>query len=271
MRSPHRAGRPRSFRTLKAALAEQGLRHAGASSVTSEPFAEYAPRWIERYQGRNSGGIDDDTRAAYRDAIVRVAVPYFKRKPLGKIGPPQVRAYIAHLRDKRKLSASSIRKYVAPLRAMFAELVEDGALPSNPASVRIIGTPDRQPRRPKALPPKTVEALVAEMPVALRDLILLLALTGLRISEACGLQWRDVGHDERGHPVLRIERQFPQGALQAQAEDDGGLPHRRARRAARATSTQAPRELRRRQAQRADLRERRGHPLRRAQRASSAA
>src|SRR3954451_485245 len=106
VRSPHRAGRPRSFRTLRAALAEQGLRHAGAAGVTSEPFADYAPRWVDSYRGRNSGGIDEDTRAAYRDAIARLAVPYFKRRPLGKIGPPQVRAYIAHLRDKRGLSAA---------------------------------------------------------------------------------------------------------------------------------------------------------------------
>ena len=150
-------------------------------------------------------------------------MPHFKRKPLGKIGPPQMRAYVEHLRDKRKLSASSIRKYVAPLRAMFAELVEDGVLPTNPASVRIIGTPDRQPRRQTALSPKTIETLVAEMPVALRDLILLLALTGLRVSEACGLQWGDLTHDERGAPVLRIERQYRNGRYKPKTKTAAGF------------------------------------------------
>lgn len=118
VRSPKAKGRPSTFDTLKDALAEQGLRRGGAAHASTESFAPYALRWIDAYQGRNSGGIDEDTREAYRDALKRLAIPHFKRRPLAKIGKPEVKAYIAHLRDDRGLSVASIQKYLVPLRAM---------------------------------------------------------------------------------------------------------------------------------------------------------
>ncbi len=206
VRSPHRKGRPSTFSTLKAALAEQGLRRGGAASASSEPFADYAPRWIERYEGRNQQGLDESTRDAYRDAIVRLAVPYFKRKPLARIDRPMVKRYIAHLRDDKGLSTASIQKYVAAVKVMFRELVDDGLLPVDPTQVRIVGKASSKPRKPKMIAP-AVPAILAELSEAMRELFVLIAFTGLRIAEACGLQWRDLGHDENGRPVLTVERQ----------------------------------------------------------------
>lgn len=206
VRSPHRKGRPSTFKTLKAAVAEQGLRRGGAASASMETFADYAPSWVERYEGRNQQGLDDDTRAAYRDAIVRLAVPYFRRRPLARIDKPMVKGYIAHLRDDKGLSTASIQKYMAAVKVMFRELVDDGLLAVDPTQVRIVGRASSKPRKPKMIAP-AVPAILAELPDAMRELFVLVAFTGLRISEACGLQWRDLGHDEDGRPVLTVERQ----------------------------------------------------------------
>src|SRR5215217_440641 len=102
------------------------------------PFSDYARQWLDTYRGRTSRGLSETTRAGYRDAIERYAIPYFDRKRLGEIREPDVRRYVAHLED-HGLAAASIRAYVAPLKAMFATAVEDGALRANPAtSVRIV-------------------------------------------------------------------------------------------------------------------------------------
>lgn len=220
VRSPFRKGRDSTFRTLKEALHEQGLRRSGATSILTEPFCDYAPKWITTYRGRRAGGIDPDTRESYRDIIERIAVPYFKRKPIGKIAKPMVRDFIGHLFD-HGYSAATVRRFIAPLRAMFAELDEDGAISGNPATVRIV-SPELPQRRRKIIAPDAVQAIVAEIPAALVDMIMLLAMTGVRISEACGLQWGDLGHDEHGHPAVTIERQHRNGKYKPRPKTTAG-------------------------------------------------
>ena len=231
VRSPHRKGRPSTFATLKLALAEQGLRRGGAAAASMEPFADYATRWVEHYSGRQSS-FSEDSRASYRDALIRVAVPYFGRRPLARITPRDIRAFFDHMRDDLNLATATRGVYAAPLKILFVEAVLDGLLPSNPAAeVRIVGkskserAKDAKPeseRRPKALPPTLVAPLMAKLDQCKRDLVLVLAFTGLRISEACGLQWRDFGLDANGRPTLRIERQFSDGRYKPRAKTTAG-------------------------------------------------
>ncbi|MDP9399378.1 MAG: tyrosine-type recombinase/integrase [Actinomycetota bacterium] len=219
VRTPKMPGRPSSFRLLTEAVREQGKRRSGAASpMSSERFDEYARRWVESFQGRTSRGISPTTRADYRDALERFAIPFFGRRPLSKVTPPDVRGFVYELAEKHGLAPASVRKYLAPVRAMFAELVEDGKLPTNPASVRVIGQRERTPRQPKVLSPEQTQALLAEAPEAVGDLFYLLALTGLRISEALGLQWHDMDRDGDGQPVLHVRRQFYRGALREETK-----------------------------------------------------
>jgi|tagenome__1003787_1003787.scaffolds.fasta_scaffold20961832_3 integrase len=208
VRWPAMKGRPSSFRTLTEAQREQNLRRSKlVAPVSTEPFAEYAQRWLKAYTGRTSRPVSPETRESYEYAIgLAVKSEHLGRKPLGKIKPRDVRAFIHELRVQRKLKASSLRRYIAPLRAMFAELVEDDELPKNPASVRIITAAEKRPRKPKVLTPDQTRALVTALPEALRDLVWVLAFTGLRIGEAVALQWRDVDRDEEGKPILWVRR-----------------------------------------------------------------
>jgi integrase len=212
VRSPHRPGRPSTFDTITAARKEQARRRAGVKGAGMEPFEDYARLWIKRYQGRKTS-FDEDTRAAYADALERVAVPFFRRTPLGKITPQMVERFYVHMRDELNLSRASRRKYAAPLKILFTEAVRDGVLPSHPGlggpHHRACRSPSRQrrpchssQRRPRALPPQHVEPLMAELEQGKRDLLIVLAFTGLR--DLRGL--RPAG------ARLRARREGPPGA-----------------------------------------------------------
>lgn len=174
------------------------------------PFCDYAAQWLDTYRGRTARGLSDTTRAGYRDAIERLAVPFFDRKRLGEIRAPDVRRYIAHL-EAQGLAGASVRAYVAPLKALFATAVEDGALRANPtSSVRIVIRDEADDEPVRAMTREQLAAVLAAIPDEHRPFFELLAQTGVRISEAIGLQLGDVG-TANGRPVLRVRRQCYRG------------------------------------------------------------
>jgi integrase len=106
----------------------------------------------------------------------------------------------------RTVSPATVRRHYAPVRALFATAYEDGAIPRNPAQgVRVIVRDDR-PRVPMRLTPAQTTALLGKMPGDHADLAYLLAATGVRISEALGTTWANVGRDADGIPTLTIAR-----------------------------------------------------------------
>lgn len=196
--------RARSFRTLSEATRFKAQTVASDTQPTSrEPFTRYAARWIETYRGRTGRGISDTTRETYADTLTRAAVPYFGTARMDEIDPPMVRDYIAHL-ARKGLSPATVRRYLAPLRALLATAYEDGAIRTNPAAgVRVV-VADRRSTRRRRLTPEQTRALLAEMPPDHADLAYVLAATGVRISEALAARWGDLEQDNAGRPVLAV-------------------------------------------------------------------
>jgi integrase len=133
-------------------------------------------------------------------------IPHFRGFRLAEVEPPDVREFIARL-EAGGLRPSSIGSVLAPLKAMYATAVEDGAISVNPTrevrigAVRIEG--DQEPAR--AMTRAQLAQLLGAIPEQHRLLFELLAHSGLRISELAGLQWRDVVFGER--PRLQVRRQ----------------------------------------------------------------
>jgi integrase len=186
----------KSFRTLSEAARHKGKIDSGDTAPTSrEPFESYAARWIDSYTGRTARGLSDSTRASYRDAIERLAIPFFRTTPLERIDPPLLRKFIAHL-AKRGLAPASVRRMYAPVRALLGSAYDDGLIRINPAAgVRVI-VKDTLERKPMWLSTTQTKTLLAEMPAEHSDLCFFLAATGVRISEALGARWEDIGPDE---------------------------------------------------------------------------
>jgi Phage integrase, N-terminal SAM-like domain len=96
------------------------------------PFDQYAQAWVRSCQGRTQRGFDADTRAAYERALELYAIPHFRSMPLRDIERKDINDLITELQECG-LAAASISKYLAPVRALLADAVEEGDLQSNPA------------------------------------------------------------------------------------------------------------------------------------------
>lgn len=203
-----------SFRTLADAREAQGKRRqAGERRAHSKAsFDEYGATWLSGYSGRTSRGLSDSTRRDYRRSIETYAVPFFVGYRLAEIEPPDVRRFVQSL-ERRGIRASSIRKNVAPLKALFATAYEDGLIPSNPTQgVRIVGPGDEdRDRKPKALTREELRVVLAALPEPWRPFFTFLVQTGLRISEAIAVTWGDVDLGVRPH--VKVRRQIYKGEL----------------------------------------------------------
>lgn len=192
-------------RLLKAALTADVAR--GEYRVLSDlTFADYLPEWIGSYAGRTSRGFREQTRREYLRHLERHALPFFGPLKLAEIEPRDVKRFIGEL-IKLNLKSNTVRRRIAPLRALFATAVEEGLIRSNPAAgIRIprspADRPDDQEVR-KALTEAELARLLDELPQEWRLFFEFLAQTGLRFSEAKGLRWCDIDLEAKRLHVRR--------------------------------------------------------------------
>jgi integrase len=227
--------------TIDEALdARAKARLAGPSpAAVRGAFDEYARTWLAGYQGRTSRGFTEGSREGYRESLDLYAIPFFEGRRLkpGQIQRRHVKAFIAWLAAEptaaeraaktglhRPLAPRTIVKHLAPLKAMFADAVEDDDLPINPGNVRVNVTARALEHdddgEARAL---TDEQLAAVLAAPLeRDQLLIdtVAATGARFGEFCEWQGKDLATGPSG-PVLRVRRSFSDKARDADGKRVG--------------------------------------------------
>lgn len=174
---------------------------------------QYAPEWIERYQGRGRRGFRENTRDEYERVLRRWALQYFpERTRLTDISPSMVAGFVGWLCEQTKarptkeepdrrvpFSDSTVRNIVKPLRGCLATAVREGLIRSDPA--RDVDLPHRptvegsEQDDVRAMSRDELALLLSLFPGRWRLFFWFLAATGLRISEAIALQWRHVELD----------------------------------------------------------------------------
>jgi integrase len=189
----------------------------------------YATEWIGRYVGRRKGGFREATRDEYRRQLEQYVYPHFgDRVRLTEITPKKVAAFVGWLSTQTKpaptkadpdarvpLSDATIRNVMAPLRACLATARSEGLIRSNPASETVLPTRaviEDDDEDVKAMTRDELADVLALIDARHRTLFELLAVTGLRISEAIALQWCHLQLDG-STPSLRVRRGFVRGVM----------------------------------------------------------
>ena len=106
----------------------------------------------------------------------------------------QLRGFVA-AEHRRGLSPKSLQRRLSACRSFYAWLLRLGGIGANPAAA--IRAPKAPRKLPQVLDPDEAKALVevpTDAPLGLRDraLLELFYSSGLRLSELCGLCWRDL-------------------------------------------------------------------------------
>ncbi|TXI32166.1 MAG: tyrosine recombinase XerC, partial [Ottowia sp.] len=118
---------------------------------------------------------------------------------LVRLDAAQLREFVA-AEHRRGLAPKSLQRRLSACRSYYAWLLKNGHIPASP------GAGLRAPKAPRRLPQvldvdeavRLVE-VPTDVPLGLRDraLLELFYSSGLRLSELCGLRWRDL-HDDAG-------------------------------------------------------------------------
>jgi integrase/recombinase XerD len=145
-----------------------------------------------------------ERRSALTVAAYRQELRYFFRfedgSDIKSVNADQLAAYLAWRKDSGGLDSRSLAKAVSCLRSFFRFTMGEGMRPDNPAS--LLDSPKRRLKLPETMDRETVERLLGAMdtetPLGLRDRALfeLIYSSGLRISEAVGLNLRDIDFKE---------------------------------------------------------------------------
>jgi len=174
-------------RALAALVAEVS---AGKVTSSGETLGGLLQRWLDQ----KCEQLSPTTAREYRRLTRTLIEPALGSLPLRKVTTQRLDAFYAGLSRQRQLSASSVRQVHAVVRGALGQAVRWGWLPSNPAAT---ASPPKQ-RRHEVTPPAMADTRGLLAAADAHDsefgaLLRVLAATGARRGEVCGLRWSDLG------------------------------------------------------------------------------
>ncbi|KZY64712.1 MULTISPECIES: site-specific integrase [unclassified Oleiphilus] len=129
--------------------------------------------------------------SGYSSALKEHLIPRFGHMFLSELKPADIRHWIASL----SISNKRINNVLVPLRAVYAEALEDDLIAKNPLTkIKNLNVVTREP-----LPfnDNEIEAIYSQLEGNDLNLITFAFETGLRTSELIALQWQDIDFDNK--------------------------------------------------------------------------
>jgi integrase len=162
------------------------------------PARQTLDEYLTEWHAGHKGTVRASTAVSYAGHINLHISPLLGGIMVAKLRPADVRRLIAEL-HRKKLSPATIGRIVTTLRMALAQGVRERSLADNAAAGVALPRVEHEPVR--ALTEATATAIIdATANTFIGDLVVLLLGSGLRVGEALGLDWRDVGE---GFVVVR--------------------------------------------------------------------
>jgi integrase len=194
-------------------------------------FHAYAREWIGRYEGTGRHRIRASTRTEYKRQIEHYVVkcPHLPASlRLTEVTPVRVDRFGHWLREQTKpaptkenprrrlpLSDATVKRIMAPLQACLGSAVREGMIRSNPppeVKLPVRQAIEEDEEQVKAMTREQLDTLLNLVPSQWQVFFRFLAQTGLRISEASGLEWRHLQLNG-SHPRVKVRQALVKGDL----------------------------------------------------------
>jgi integrase len=205
-------GKPKSYRVFESRTEaeEYGRELRAAEAVAATPIEHsitVEDAWA-RYRTRAATTLRAGALETYAGSMKKHILPAIGEVPVAQLDSKRVRKLVDDL-ISAGLRPQTVRNAIGALRSSLAWLVEDGILPSNPASIQRgwLPTQSQQQAEPRSLTQMQLrEFLTASKGEPYETLILFLALTGCRIGEAMALRWPEVDLERKMARIVRSVR-----------------------------------------------------------------
>lgn len=183
---------------------------AGKITSTATTLDDLLRRWLDHIDGE----LSPTTLREYRRLVAKRIGPQLGSLRLSRVTAHRLDSYYASLRREEGLAPGSVRKIHAVLRGALGQAVRWGMIPSNPA---VNASPPRTARS-DVNPPQLDEAVrllraADEYSIELGTMLRVLAATGARRGEVCGLRWSDIDWRARTISIERSVASIPGGTM----------------------------------------------------------
>lgn len=185
------------------------LRHSGGMT-----FAELTERFITM----RGSAMKASTLAFYKQVLDTHLLPAFGKFSLEQVTRLQVETLLS---TKSGLAWATRRGIRATLSVLFSAALDWQLVEHNPAARVRLGKAVAV-RQKVALTPDQFSVLLSTLDYKTGLLVRLLAVSGMRVSEAAGLRWSDI--DWQAHTV-QVQRRFYRGTFDTPKSQASRRPH----------------------------------------------